>query len=56
MYSKLMRMFDDIHRLANAVTANRMTETLVVLSPQDRDAIIDALVNFRRRKPKKETV
>lgn len=43
----LKRFFDDIHRLANFVTANPPQEVLVVLCNEDRSL----LANFRRRKP-----
>lgn len=43
----LLRFFDDIHRIANFVTANPTQDMLVRLSQDDRDL----LANFRRRKP-----
>lgn len=46
MIRLLNRFFDDIHRLANFVTANPMQDTLVSLSQHDRDL----LANYRRRK------
>lgn len=48
----LRRFFDDIHRIANAVNANRMQEMLVVLSPADRDALVEAATKFRRNGPR----
>jgi hypothetical protein len=47
MIRLIKRMFDDVHRLANFVTANPPQETYVFLSPTDRDL----LMNFRRRRP-----
>jgi hypothetical protein len=43
----LKQFFDDIHRIAECIAANRTQETLVRLSQEDRDL----LANFRRRKP-----
>lgn len=47
MIRLIRRFFDDIHRLANAVNANRMQDMLVTLSPEDRTL----LANFHRRRP-----
>lgn len=43
----LKQFFEDIHRIADCMAANRMQETLVRLSPEDREL----LMNFRRRRP-----
>lgn len=50
----LKRFFEDIHRIADCMAANRMQDMLVTLSPEDRTL----LANFHRRRPsvKKEAV
>lgn len=43
----LKQFFADIHRIAECIAANRMQDTLVRLSQEDRDL----LANYRRRRP-----
>jgi hypothetical protein len=48
MIQLVRRFFEDIHRIANFITANPQQDTTVTLSPE----AIESLANFRRNKPR----
>jgi len=48
MLTKLIRFFDDIHRIADCIAANR--EIFIHLSAEDRDL----LANYQRRRQAKK--
>lgn len=46
----LRRFFDDVHRIADCVAANRMQDVLVTLKPEQIQEVVEALPLYRRRK------
>ena len=50
MFSTLKRFFDDVHRIANFITANPMQDVLVTLRPEQ----LKDLPFYSKRQGKKE--